>query len=408
MACHLDRLLDRSRSLRTLGYPSQQRSFAPRGAFGHTLPEMSEVGGAGKDNDVVGSVDLTGVTKRFGTVTAVDAIDLHVFPGEFLSLLGPSGCGKTTTLRMLAGFEDPDEGQIKISGTSVGGVPAHRRNVNTVFQNYALFPHMTAAENVAYGLRQKKVDRAEIGRRVGEALEMVKMSKLANRKPREMSGGQQQRVALARALVNRPSVLLLDEPLGALDRKLREEMQIELKLLQSQVGITFIFVTHDQDEALSMSDRIAVMLDGRIEQLADPDTIYDHPTTAFVAGFIGKQNFFEGTSREGGKIVEGDGWTIRSALGSIGAVDGRAALAAVRPEAIMVSDEQPAAEQNAISGELASISHLGDVIQFVVLTPGRKEIIARLPRPRAPRPLGIPRSENWSATSGVCNDARRP
>ena len=172
--------------------------------------------------------------------------------------------------------------------------------MNTVFQNYALFPHMTVSENVAYGLRQKKVDRGEIGRRVGEALEMVKMSKLANRKPREMSGGQQQRVALARALVNRPSLLLLDEPLGALDRKLREEMQIELKLLQSQVGITFIFVTHDQDEALSMSDRIAVMLDGRIEQLADPDTIYDHPATAFVAGFIGKQNFFEGTSRDGG------------------------------------------------------------------------------------------------------------
>ena len=170
--------------------------------------------------------------------------------------------------------------------------------MNTVFQNYALFPHMTVSENVAYGLRQKKVDKGEIGRRVGEALEMVKMSKLANRKPREMSGGQQQRVALARALVNRPSLLLLDEPLGALDRKLREEMQIELKLLQSQVGITFIFVTHDQDEALSMSDRIAVMLDGRVEQLADPDTIYDHPATAFVAGFIGKQNFFEGTSRD--------------------------------------------------------------------------------------------------------------
>jgi spermidine/putrescine transport system ATP-binding protein len=346
---------------------------------------MSEVGGAGKDNDVVGSVDLTGVTKRFGTVTAVDAIDLHVFPGEFLSLLGPSGCGKTTTLRMLAGFEDPDEGQIKISGTSVGGVPAHRRNVNTVFQNYALFPHMTAAENVAYGLRQKKVDRAEIGRRVGEALEMVKMSKLAARKPREMSGGQQQRIALARALVNRPSLLLLDEPLGALDRKLREEMQIELKLLQSQVGITFIFVTHDQDEALSMSDRIAVMLDGRIEQLADPDTVYDNPASAFVAGFIGKQNFFEGTAREGGSTVEGDGWTIRSSLEPVGAVDGRGALAAVRPEAVKVADAQPPEGENAISGELASIAHLGDVIQFVVLTPGRKEVIARLPRLGAPR-----------------------
>jgi spermidine/putrescine transport system ATP-binding protein len=257
--------------------------------------------------------------------------------------------------------------------------------VNTVFQNYALFPHMTASENVAYGLRQKKVDRAEIGRRVGEALEMVKMSRLAARKPREMSGGQQQRIALARALVNRPSLLLLDEPLGALDRKLREEMQIELKLLQSQVGITFVFVTHDQDEALSMSDRIAVMLDGRVEQLADPDTIYDHPESAFVAGFIGKQNFFEGTSRDAGSTVAGDGWTFRSSLDPIGAVDGRGALAAVRPEAVDVSDAQPSDGRNAISGELASISHLGDVIQFVVLASGRKEVIARLPRPGAPR-----------------------
>ncbi len=332
-----------------------------------------------------GSVELIGVTKRFGMVTAVDALDIQVQPGEFLSLLGPSGCGKTTTLRMLAGFEEPSEGEIKISGTAVQAIPPHKRDVNTVFQNYALFPHMSVSENVAYGLRQKKVDKAEIGRRVGEALEMVKMGTLANRRPRELSGGQQQRVALARALVNRPSLLLLDEPLGALDRKLREEMQIELKLLQSQLGITFIFVTHDQDEALSMSDRIAVMLDGRVEQLADPDTIYDHPATAFVAGFIGKQNFFEGTSRDAGTVVEGDGWTIRSSLEPIGAVDGRAALAAVRPEAIMMFNEQPSEGQNTISGELASVSHLGDVIQFVVITPGRREIIARLPRPRAPR-----------------------
>ncbi len=331
---------------------------------------MSADGGADKVGAESGSVELVGITKRFGTVTAVDAIDIQVRPGEFLSLLGPSGCGKTTTLRMLAGFEEPDEGQIRISGNAVRGVPPHKRDVNTVFQNYALFPHMTAAENVAYGLRQKRVDRAEIGRRVGEALEMVKMSRLSGRKPREMSGGQQQRVALARALVNRPSLLLLDEPLGALDRKLREEMQIELKLLQSQVGITFIFVTHDQDEALSMSDRIAVMLDGRIEQLADPDTVYDHPTSAFVAGFIGKQNFFEGTSRDAGSTVEGDGWSFRSSLEPIGAADGRGALAAVRPEAVRVSDERPSDGRNAISGELASISHLGDVIQFVVLTSG--------------------------------------
>ena len=214
-----------------------------------------------------GSVELVDLTKRFGATVAVDHVNLEIMPGEFLSLLGPSGCGKTTTLRMLAGFEQPDEGFIRISGEFVQGVPPYRRDVNTVFQHYALFPHMTVAENVAYGLRQKRAGKADINRRVGEALEMVKMSKLANRKPRQMSGGQQQRVALARALVNRPSVLLLDEPLGALDRKLRQEMQIELKLLQSQLGITFIFVTHDQEEALSMSDRIAVMLDGHVEQL---------------------------------------------------------------------------------------------------------------------------------------------
>jgi len=333
-----------------------------------------------------GSVELVDVTKRFDDVIAVSALNLQVQPGEFLSLLGPSGCGKTTTLRMLAGFEEPTEGEIRISDRPVQGTPPHKRDVNTVFQHYALFPHMTAAENVAYGLRQKRVDRAEIGRRVGEALEMVKMSPLANRKPRQMSGGQQQRVALARALVNRPSVLLLDEPLGALDRKLREEMQIELKLIQTQVGTTFIFVTHDQQEALSMSDRIAVMLDGRVEQLADPDTIYDHPASAFVAGFIGQQNFFAGTARDGGRTVEGDGWTISSSRPEhVDVADGRPALAAVRPEAVTLTASASDDATNAVRGTLASIAHLGDVLQFVVLTPGRKEIIARLPRPSAPR-----------------------
>jgi spermidine/putrescine transport system ATP-binding protein len=286
---------------------------------------------------------------------------------------------------MLAGFEEPTAGQIFISGQAVQGTPPHKRNVNTVFQHFALFPHMSVAENVAYGLRQKKEDKSQIGQKVGEALEMVKMSPLANRKPRQLSGGQQQRVALARALVNRPSLLLLDEPLGALDRKLREEMQIELKLLQSQVGITFIFVTHDQGEALSMSDRIAVMLDGHVEQLADPDSIYDYPASAFVAGFIGQQNFFEGTAREAGSLVEGDGWTIRSSNQSPDAVDGRPALAAIRPEAVQLREEQPEDPVNSVLGTLAGISHLGDVIQFVVLTRGQKEILCRLPRPRAPR-----------------------
>ena len=339
----------------------------------------------GPNDKEQGSVELIDVTKRFADVVAVDDISLKVHPAEFLSLLGPSGCGKTTTLRMLAGFEEPTAGEIIISGRDVRGTPPHQRDVNTVFQHFALFPHMSVAENVAYGLRQKKVDRSEIGRKVGEALEMVKMSPLANRKPKQLSGGQQQRVAVARALVNRPSVLLLDEPLGALDRKLREEMQIELKLLQSQVGITFIFVTHDQGEALSMSDRIAVMLDGHVEQLADPDTIYDFPASAFVAGFIGQQNFFDGTAEQSGSVVEGDGWTIRSSNSSPDAVDGRPALAAIRPEAVQLVEEQPQDPANSVRGTLAGISHLGDVIQFVVLTSGQKEILCRLPRPRAPK-----------------------
>ena len=330
-----------------------------------------------------GSVEIVSVTKRFGSTVAVDDVSVEVLPGEFLSLLGPSGCGKTTTLRILAGFEQPDEGFIRISGEFVQGTPAYRRDVNTVFQHYALFPHMTAAENVAYGLRQKRTSKAEINRRVGEALEMVKMTKLAKRRPRQMSGGQQQRVALARALVNKPSVLLLDEPLGALDRKLRQEMQIELKLLQSQLGITFVFVTHDQEEALSMSDRIAVMLDGRVEQLNDPDAIYENPASAFVAGFIGQNNFIEGVVVEPGQL-QADGVTVVADRTAPGTVPGQQGLAAVRPEAISITgDEQPAAP-NQLVGTLAGISHLGDVIQYVVIA-GTREILVRLPRHNAPR-----------------------
>ncbi len=250
-------------------------------------------------------VRLTGVTKRFGDdIVAVDRVDLDVHNGEFLALLGPSGCGKTTTLRLIAGFEEPTEGEIEIGGRSAVGVPPHKRDVNTVFQQYALFPHMTVLDNVAYGLKQRKVDKADRRLKAAEALELVRLTGRETAKPAELSGGMQQRVALARALVLHPQVLLLDEPLGALDKKLRDAMQIELKRIQRDVGITFIVVTHDQEEAMAMADRIAVMDDGRIDQLGAPSEIYDRPATPFVADFIGDMNHLEGTlGRDGDRLV---------------------------------------------------------------------------------------------------------
>jgi spermidine/putrescine transport system ATP-binding protein len=329
-----------------------------------------------------GAVELTNVTKRFGSMVAVDRLNLAVRPGEFISLLGPSGCGKTTTLRMLAGFEQPDEGFIRISGEYVQGIPPYKRDVNTVFQAYALFPHMTVAENVAYGLRQKRTPKSEISARVNEALDMVKMTKLAERRPRQMSGGQQQRVALARALVNRPSVLLLDEPLGALDRKLREEMQIELKLLQSQLGITFIFVTHDQEEAMSMSDRIAIMLEGHIEQLGDPETVYERPVSAFVAGFIGRNNFWRGVATDNGMRAD-DGTVFVCERPDERVAPGQRALSAVRPESFTLSATDPGTGVNTLAGEVAGVSHFGDTLQYVVRSAVR-DVIVLLPRQKAP------------------------
>ncbi|MCI0577343.1 MAG: ABC transporter ATP-binding protein [Chloroflexi bacterium] len=246
-----------------------------------------------RDSDV-SAVELVDVTKRFGDIMAVEKTSLEIGDGEFFSLLGPSGCGKTTTLRMIAGFEEPTTGRIYIHGQQVAGIPPYRRPVNTVFQSYALFPHMTVAQNIAFGLEMKKAPKPEIQRRVGEALELVQLQGMEQRRPKQLSGGQQQRVALARALVNQPEVLLLDEPLGALDLKLRKAMQLELKQIQAEVGITFVYVTHDQEEALTMSNRIAVMSQGIVQQVGRPREIYEHPANRFVADFIGETNFMEG------------------------------------------------------------------------------------------------------------------
>jgi len=264
--------------------------------------------GSASSDSVTPDVELIGVTKRFGPVVAVDHMNLAIPGGSFTSLLGPSGCGKTTTLRMIAGFEQPTEGEILLAGLPIAGVPPYHRNVNTVFQHYALFPHMDVAQNVGYGLRQRKVGRAEEQRRVDEALGLVRLTGYGKRRTWELSGGQQQRVALARALVNRPTVLLLDEPLGALDLKLRKEMQLELKALQQEVGITFVYVTHDQEEALTMSDMIVVMRDGLIQQQGLPDELYERPSNAFVANFIGVSNFIPA------RLVEHDRATGRAVV----------------------------------------------------------------------------------------------
>nr|GLJ72072.1 spermidine/putrescine import ATP-binding protein PotA 2 [Agromyces mediolanus] len=333
--------------------------------------------------DAVGGVVLDRVSKRYGGQAAVDDLSLEIRPGEFLSLLGPSGCGKTTTLRMIAGFEHPDAGDIRISGRSVIGQAPYRRDVNTVFQAYALFPHMTVAQNVAYGLHERRVARVELRARVAEALAMVQMRRFADRKPSQLSGGQQQRVALARALVNRPAVLLLDEPLAALDRKLREEMQLELKLIQAKLGLTFVFVTHDQAEALSMSDRIAVMRDGRIEQLDDATTIYRAPVSAYVASFVGQQNFFSG-------VVSAVGGEVQTSYGPISTVStglsvGQRVRAAVRPEFVELATGSPPGDTNRVEGRLIGVSHLGEAQQYLVQLGPELSVIARVATPLAPK-----------------------
>ncbi len=283
------------------------------------------------------SVELRDVTKQFGDFTAVEDLSLAIGEGEFFTLLGPSGCGKTTTLRMVAGFEETTEGQVLIDGADVVGLPPYRRPTNTVFQSYALFPHLSVSDNVAFGLRRKKVDKAEAERRVNEELERVGLAREGNRRPAQLSGGQQQRVALARALVNMPKVLLLDEPLGALDLKLRKGLQVQLKQIQRDVGITFVYVTHDQEEALTMSDRIAVMNRGRIEQVDNPEQVYERPSSTFVAGFIGVSNLMPGAVKKGGASGEVEldsGVTVKAEADGFNA--GERCYAVVRPEKLEI------------------------------------------------------------------------
>ena len=314
-----------------------------------------------------GEVVLRGLRKEFDDAVAVDGIDLEIAAGEFFSLLGPSGCGKTTTLRMVAGFEAPTAGEILLDGVDVARVPPHRRNVHTVFQNYALFPHMTVYENIAFGLRRRRMRGSELDALVARAIGLVELEGLSRRRPNQLSGGQQQRVALARALVLSPAVLLLDEPLGALDARIRKQLRIELKAVQEEVGITFVFVTHDQEEALSMSDRLAVMSDGRVEQVGTPREVYENPATVFVAEFLGVSNLMDAqvTGREnGGCTVRVGEFVLRAHTGDVGA-SGNVKIVA-RPERITLMAHTPGEHANTLPGIVERTVYVGATIQVIV------------------------------------------
>jgi spermidine/putrescine transport system ATP-binding protein len=329
------------------------------------------------------AIELSGVTKDFHSggevISAVRTMDLQIEEGEFFSMLGPSGCGKTTTMRVIAGFEEPTSGTVWLDGKDVTTDPPNKRNVNMVFQSYALFPHMTVFENVAFGLRRRQVPKNEITAQVGEMLEIVDLTGRENRRPRELSGGQQQRVALARALVNHPRALLLDEPLGALDLKLRQAMQVELKRIQREVGITFVYVTHDQGEALTMSDRIAVMNDGLIEQLASPREIYEHPASRFVAGFIGTSNLLTGTAArvsDAHAVIEVSAdERIVVPVRELRVAPGDTLEVTIRPEKIELTSERPPAGACALRGTVSEVVYLGTSTNFSVATTTGAEIV---------------------------------
>jgi spermidine/putrescine transport system ATP-binding protein len=361
------------------------------------------------------AIALENVSKRFGASLAVRDVSLSILEGEFFSLLGPSGCGKTTTLRMIAGFEEPDEGRVILQGEDVTSVFSNRRPVNMVFQQYALFPHMSIYDNVAFGLKVKKVPRREHRDRVLDMLRVVELDGFENRRPRQLSGGQQQRVALARALVNRPAALLLDEPLGALDVKLRKQMQLELKRIQSELGTTFVYVTHDQDEALAMSDRIAVMNAGVVDQIGGPREIYDRPATAFVADFIGSLNTLELQVDEivGDLAIMRSGEKDRVVLTApSGMRPGTTLRVAVRPERVRIGRTGAAAvEQGSrLEGTVAEVVYLGMYTQFHVATSAGRVVSSRLADELAsPFDVGDPVSLGWDPEhTSVLSDTREP
>ncbi len=309
------------------------------------------------------AVELTGITKRFGDVVAVDAVDLVIDDGQFFAMLGPSGCGKTTTLRMIAGLDFPTEGSLKIFGDEVGTLPPNKRPVNTVFQSYALFPHMNVLDNVAFGLRMQGVNKGDARSKAAQAIDLVRLAGMETRKPSQMSGGQQQRVALARALVNEPKVLLLDEPLGALDLKLRQEMQGELKRLQQELGVSFVFVTHDQEEALTMSDRIAVMDQGRILQVGSPEEIYEHPANRFVADFIGQTNLLEGTVEDSSTVCLANGARVQA---SSDRPVGTAVAVSLRPERAHIAATEAVEDRPSVEGVVDRVTYLGNARVYTV------------------------------------------
>jgi spermidine/putrescine transport system ATP-binding protein len=341
-----------------------------------TTPGGTAADQAGQQAETLPAIELTGVVKEFHSggevITAVRGLDLAIRQGEFFSMLGPSGCGKTTTMRIIAGFEEPTQGSVSLQGRDVTWDPPNKRDVNMVFQSYALFPHMSVFENVAFGLRRKSVPKDKITRRVGEMLDLVELAGREQRRPRELSGGQQQRVALARALVNGPKALLLDEPLGALDLKLRQAMQVELKRIQREVGITFVYVTHDQGEALTMSDRIAVMNDGLIEHLGSPREIYERPANRFVAGFIGTSNLLTGevTRISGGNavIVVSPDEQVIVPPGERGIAPSSQIEITVRPEKISLSAEKPGTAGCVLRGTVTEVVYLGTSTSFTVRT----------------------------------------